>query len=145
MGDGGGEGMKSRVGDPRVMIKVNELNKPRDHVNPLHVLYSTCRTESALFGLGMDGNTYVYIPYTAARWYPNLARAHNCLCTMVREHEGIHTYVSACAAARGYPIIVRRYIRIDSIDTFAEVQPRPRKLRRNSHWLWTTTTTTTEP
>ena len=57
MGDDSGEGLKSRVGDPRV--KVNGFNKPRDHVDPLHVLYSTCRTDSALFGLGTDDNTYV--------------------------------------------------------------------------------------
>ena len=69
----------------------------------------------------MDGKTEVWIPCLTARWYPNLARAHNRLYTTVREHEGIHTYVSACAAARGYPFLVRRYIRIDSIDTFADV------------------------
>ncbi|KAH9903188.1 thaumatin family-domain-containing protein [Cubamyces lactineus] len=68
----------------------------------------------------MYGIPYVCIPYMAARRYPNLARAHNRLYTTVPEHEGIHTYVSARAAVRGYPFLVRRYIRIDLIDTFAD-------------------------
>ena len=97
-----------------------QVNKPRDRFDLLRVLYSTCQTEPILFRLNMDGKTEVWIPCLTARWYPNLARAHNRLYTTVREHEGIHTYVSACAAARGYPFLVRRYIRIDSIGTFAD-------------------------
>ena len=78
----------------------------------------------------MDGKTEVWIPCLTARWYPNLAHAHNCMYTTVREHECIHTYVSACAAARGYPFLVRRYIRIDSIGTFADDDNRDGNLQR---------------
>ena len=101
-------------------VDVSKVDKSRDCLDLLRVLYSTCQREPILFRLGMDSKTEVCIPCLTARWYPNLARAHNRLYTTVREHEGIHTYVSACAAARGYPFLVRRYIRIDSIDTFAD-------------------------